>query len=413
MATGAALAAGLAVAASPAASAATAAAAAPGRAPGAARPRTPGGEPPPVRLVLPRPSGPHPLGTVALHLTDHGRRDPWSDTRPAREVMVQLWYPARATATGPDRAPWMTAKAAEVFQRTGYLLPPYATLPDTHARTGAAARTRDGRRPVIIYSHGHGQHRASSTALVEDLASHGYVVVTVDHTYDAGQVEFPGGRVETYGMPPFSDRDDDPVILKAVDVRVADTRFVLEELSRWARPGRGPHPGGDPLPQGLAGVLDLSRTAMFGHSLGGATAAAAMAAEVPFLAGANLDGSLFGPVVTQGLRGPFLLMGEDADVHPSWHEVWPRLRGWRRHLRMTGTRHFSYTDYETFLPQVAERLGATPEQLAEAIGPLDGARAVEIQRRFLLAYFDLHLCDRRARLLEGPSPRYPEVDFIA
>ncbi|MFJ1549774.1 hypothetical protein [Streptomyces sp. NPDC088246] len=97
---------------------------------------------------------------------------------------------------------------------------------------------------------------------------------------------------------------------------------------------------------------------------------------------------------------------------PSWSEIWPRLRGWRRHLRLTGTRHFSYTDYETFMPQAAARLGATDEQLAEFIGPLDGTRGIDVQRRFLLAYFDLHLRGRHAPVLEGPSPRYPEVRFI-
>ncbi|AXG79737.1 alpha/beta hydrolase family protein [Streptomyces paludis] len=366
---------------------------------------------PPVRLTLPRPSGPYALGTVALHLTDRSRRDPWVPSRPARELMAQVWYPAASTpARGgrPPLAPWMTAGAAAVFQRTGYLLTEFATLPLTHARTGAPADTRAGRRPVLLYSHGHGQYRASSTALVEDLVSHGYVVVTIDHPYDAGQVEFPGGRVAEYAMPDLTGEDDDPVILKAVAVRVADTRFVLEELSRLVR--NGPRSG--PLPYGLASVLDLSRTGMFGHSLGGATAAQALASGVPVAAGADLDGSVFGPVLTSGLRKPFLLMGEDADTNPSWAAFWPRLRGWRRNLRLTGTRHFSFTDYETFLPQVAGRLGATPEQLAEVIGPLNGARAIDIQRRYLRAFFDLHLRDRRAPLLAGPSRRYPEVRFI-
>ncbi|MFE3150720.1 alpha/beta hydrolase family protein [Streptomyces sp. NPDC059218] len=397
------LATGLAMAAAPAA-------AAPGRTPGAApylRPE------PPVRLVLPRPTGHHAIGTAALRLTDRSRRDPWVPAQPVRELMVQLWYPARSAAApsrpGLPRAPWMTAEAAKVFQKTGYLLDGYVTLPVTHARGSAPADTRAGRRPVILYSHGHGQHRASSTSLVEDLVSHGYVVVTIDHTYDAGQVEFPGGRVETYAMPPLGDEDDDPVVGKAVDVRVTDTRFVLEELSRIVRSRRS---GGRLLPHGLADVLDMSRVAMFGHSLGGATAAAAMASGVPLRAGANLDGALFGPVVDSGLRRPFLLMSEDADSNPSWAQAWPHLRGWRRNLRLTGTRHFSYTDYETFMPQAAERLGATEEQLAEFIGPLDEARAIDIQRRFLRAYFDLHLRHQPARILDGPSAHYPEMRFI-
>ncbi|MFC9627479.1 alpha/beta hydrolase family protein [Streptomyces sp. NPDC056930] len=380
--------------------------AAPGAPAVAAMPRrAPGDVQPPVRLVLPRPSGPYALGTMTLHLSDRSRRDPWVATRPVRELMVQLWYPAHAAASLP-RVPWMAGQAAAVFQQTGYLLSEYVTLPDTHARIGAAADRRGGRRPVILYSHGHAQHRGSSTALVEELVSHGYVVVTIDHTYDAGQVEFPRGRVEKYAMPPLTGEDDDPTILKAVDVRVADTRFVLEELSRFVRGRRGP------LPHGLGDILDLSRTGMFGHSLGGATAASAMAAGVPITAGANLDGSLFGPVVANGLRKPFLLMSEDADNKPSWPEIWPRLRGWRRHLRLTGTRHFSYTDYETFMPQAATRLGATDEQLAEFIGPLDGTRGIDVQRHFLLAYFDLHLRGCRAPILDGPSPQYPEVRFI-
>ncbi|MFJ2112384.1 MULTISPECIES: alpha/beta hydrolase family protein [unclassified Streptomyces] len=393
MATGTALAAGLALTGA-GAGATTAAAATPS-----------GSAPAPVRLALPRPTGPHALGTVTLHLTDRSRRDPWVGSVPVRELMVQIWYPALRGA-GLPRAPWMDPKAAEVFQRTGYLLDGYVTLPPTHARTGAPADLSGGRLPVILYSHGHGQYRASSTALVEDLVSHGYVVVTIDHTYDAGVVEFPGGRVTTHRMPELTEANMTEVIDKAVDVRVADTRFVREELSRRVRAR------GNPLPARLGELLDLSRTALFGHSLGGATAAAAMAEGMPFLAGANLDGHLFGPALTKGVPGPFLLIGEDAATNDNWTAAWPKLRGWRRMLLLTGSRHFSYTDYEAFLPQALDRLGGTAEQLAEVIGPLDSARSIAIQRRFLRAYFDLHLRGRRARILEGPTGAYPEMRFL-
>jgi predicted dienelactone hydrolase len=45
--------------------------------------------------------------------------------------------------------------------------------------------------PVVLYSPGLGGNRDSSTVLVEQLVSRGYVVVTIDHTHDASQVEFP------------------------------------------------------------------------------------------------------------------------------------------------------------------------------------------------------------------------------
>src|SRR5581483_11056784 len=66
--------------------------------------------PTPVRLTLPAPTGPHPLGTISLHLVDRSRVDPWQDSRPARELMIQLWYPAHAAHDHPP-APWMSPGA--------------------------------------------------------------------------------------------------------------------------------------------------------------------------------------------------------------------------------------------------------------------------------------------------------------
>lgn len=48
-----------------------------------------------LRLTLPAPTGPYSIGTVALHLIDHARQDPWLSTPRSRELMVSLWYPAR------------------------------------------------------------------------------------------------------------------------------------------------------------------------------------------------------------------------------------------------------------------------------------------------------------------------------
>src|SRR5207248_3712023 len=108
-------------------------------------------------------------------------------------------------------------------------------------------------------------------ALVEDLASHWYVVVAMDHTHDSDEVEFPGGRLEVGTLPP----DTLEINTEAVAVREADTRFVLDELAVLEHGGNPDHEHVR-LPRGLAGSLDLSRTGMFGWSIGGATAAATM-----------------------------------------------------------------------------------------------------------------------------------------
>ncbi|MEU9480955.1 hypothetical protein [Streptomyces sp. NPDC048191] len=57
----------------------------------------------------------------------------------------------------------------------------------THGYVGAPPLP--GRRPVLVYSPGGGDSRTLGTTLAEDLASHGRVVVLVDHPGDASQVD--------------------------------------------------------------------------------------------------------------------------------------------------------------------------------------------------------------------------------
>ena len=61
---------------------------------------------------LPEPTGPCPVGTTSLWLTDTSRPDPWAAGVSARELMVSLWYPA-ATSDG-RRARYMTPAESEL-----------------------------------------------------------------------------------------------------------------------------------------------------------------------------------------------------------------------------------------------------------------------------------------------------------
>src|SRR6201995_1331703 len=155
-----------------------------------------------ARLTLPAPTGPYQVGTTSLHLIDRGRPNPWAASPAYRELMVSVWYPARDTRRYP-RAPQMLPGAAAHFGSADgaaaqlYNVPAgsvdwAATLTSGH--TGAPA-ARAGAFPVVLYSPGAGEDRTWGTTLVQDLASRGYVVVTIDAPYDSSEVEFPGGRV--------------------------------------------------------------------------------------------------------------------------------------------------------------------------------------------------------------------------
>ncbi|MGW1176628.1 alpha/beta hydrolase family protein [Kitasatospora sp. NPDC002543] len=384
-----------------------------------------------ARAWLPEPSGPYPIGTTALHLTDAGREDPWHPGQ-RRELMISLWYPTSQPAAGEDRAPYMTPAAGRHFDGPdGVGLLNYGTEPGrtdwsairTHARADAPALS-GGPRPVVLYSPGLGDPRTWGTALVEDLASRGYVVVTVDHTYEASEVAFPGGDLATSVFPGMLGQpglDVGAVLRKAIDARVADTRFVLDRLAGLAgRPG---------LPAGVAGALDLDRIGMVGQSAGGFTALQAMHDDPRIAAGVNMDGQMHFPgpdghtgvllpsVAEDGLNRPFLLMGTGSSDsggyrdQPGWNALWRHSTGWHADVTLTGSRHGSYTDAQPLLPQLARQGVLDAEQLRKDVGDIRPGRAELATRSYVASFFDRWLRDQDDHLLDGPSARFPEMAY--
>ena len=363
----------------------------------------------PLRPTLPAPTGQHRIGVVQLHLADHTRPDPWVPAQTVRELMVSLWYPAQHANRYP-LAPWLPPAAWARFEQDYGIPPGVLQVPLTHGAVGAPADPERDGRPVVLYSPGFGSNRDSGTVLVEELVSRGYIVVTIDHTHEASAVEFPDGRVETPALPQATDESTE----KAVAVRVADTRFVLDTRTEL-NAGTNPDAEHRSLPSGLRGALRMSSVAMFGHSLGGATAAAAMLEDQRITAGVNLDGSLVGPVVNAGLDRPFLLVaGQDhgRDNDETWAKFWANQRGWRLNLQLTGSAHGSFTDFQALVPQTAGVLSLPADALQQLIGTIDPHRSVTNQRAYLTAFFDTHLRHRDGHLLDRPAPRFPEMQFI-
>ncbi|GAA2490739.1 hydrolase [Streptomyces longisporus] len=390
--------------------AALAASAVPARA-AAAEPRTAG----PVRLTLPAPSGPNPVGAVSLRLVDASRADPWVASQPYRELMVGIRYPAR-TADGFPSAPQMLSGEAAGFAALNSFIDVPSSRVDwaatrTHAHQGAPVARDGGPFPVVCYSPGAGDPRSLGTTLCDDLASRGYAVVTLDHTYDAGAVEFPGGRVERSVLPEefakaYPDQQRITALLrKTMDVRVADTRFLLDALP-------------SALPQVLHGRLDFGRIGMFGQSAGGFTALQTMHDDPRIAAAADLDGVLayvqedstpgnLSTVAAEGLDRPFLLIGKDGNdlgTVPSWRALWRNSPGWHRGLSLRGAQHATYTDAEAMIPQIARGLGLPRKTLVENIGTIAPRHAITTQRAYVAAFFDRWLRGRDDDgLLDGAS----------
>jgi dienelactone hydrolase len=399
----------------------------------------------PVVPRLPTPQGQHAVGRTTLHLIDLKRRDPFKPVRP-RELMATVTYPARHAKRYP-RGSWFGRAVAQDLETSLAAAP--TSLPSgsvdlvgalAHARVDAPVAQPPGWRargwPVVLFSPGGGSSRELNTAQIEDLASRGYVVVSIDHTYEAPVVEFPGGRVARQ-VPGFV--SEDPKVLRvvfkrAIDARVADTRFVLDRLAALER-GRRPDGSRRRLPAGLRNAMDLSRVGMFGYSYGGYTAGEAMVYDRRIDAGVNLDGTMAhgfdvsedwpyapGEVVKRGLDRPFLLFGSTGHNHlgsepfptgdPSWQQFWANQRGWKLDLTLRGSAHGSFGDLQVGGPQIARGLGLPPATFEPLIGTIDPDRSIEAQRAYIASFFDLHLRGRDKHLLDRPSAAFPEIEFV-
>ena len=132
---------------------------------------------------FPAPSGPHAIGTLTYHWVDPARAD-FGDPSARREIMVQVWYPAKPVA-GAARDSYIQHGVAPSLVNDYVQLPAFAMrhfhLVKTHAVEGAPIAGGDTRYPVLLFSPGAQGFRQHNTFEVEELVSHGYVVAAIDH----------------------------------------------------------------------------------------------------------------------------------------------------------------------------------------------------------------------------------------
>ena len=345
---------------------------------------------------LPRPTGHQPVGVTSLYLKDTSRPDPWVSTVPYRELMVSVFYPATSGngLTKQYMTPLESERNLEGQDISGLPLDILSTV-RTNAVVDARPAGRPHSLPLVVLSPGWTQPRATLTALAEDLASHGYVVVAIDHTYENRATTFPDGHVTDCVACAV---DDQPGFWeKFAQVRSADTSFVLDQLT-------GPHPKW----RGSA-LIDPQRIGMTGHSAGGAVTIQAMLADPRIRAGADLDGSIHVLLLDSGLSRPFMFVGNMDAYTPGalgpyddWETDWQHLTGWKRWIMVSGVVHSSFTDIGVLAGELGLDIGAS----------IDGTRALDITRSYVRAFFDQNLGCQPQPLMAAPSPAYPEVTFV-
>jgi hypothetical protein len=241
----------------------------------------------PSAELLPAPTGPHKTGRMSFHWKDTSRAElETSAPDDTRELMVHVFYPTDANARGtratymPDadvmRGPINEALMQQVVALRAYSL------------DGAPVQRGMTKFPVLVLAPGGGMKGLTYHALIEDLASHGWVVAAIDPPYNARGVRFPDGRVlgnlppAERGWPaPRSGAEEQRYYRERVAHWGRDVRFVIDQLTALDA-GTGP----------FAKRLDLERgVGVVGHSRGGQAAGVARVFDRRVRGGINLDGT--------------------------------------------------------------------------------------------------------------------------
>jgi predicted dienelactone hydrolase len=365
----------------------------------------------PAVLPVPRvsdPSGPYQVGTQTFLLTDPSRQELYSDREELRKIMMQVWYPA-APRPRDVHAPWM--ENADIFAPAiaDYLeLPPFFLDHLALSKSPAFLNTplapsKDG-YPIILFSHGWNGFAAQNSAQMVELASHGYVVAAMQHTYGAIVTVFPDGQVAFNNPNALPETMPDPGYTDAARLLVnqwsGDLSKALDFLTEQNTDLASP----------FHGALDLSHVGVYGHSTGGGAVIQFCGIDARCTAGLTQDAFMTPvslEVLDQGVKQPFFFLFSqawadevDSKNNQLFHEFYSHLPSPAPVATILGTRHHDFSDLPLLSP-LAPQFGLK--------GPINGKLVVKILNDYLLAYFDQELKGIPSPIPFGPSANYLDL----
>ena len=357
--------------------------------------------------AIPIPSGPYQVGTRIYELVDSSRKEIYSGKDEARRFMIQVWYPSEP-GTSKEKARWMDnaeiyapAVSKEIGMPSFFL--GHLALVKVPAYKDAKVETTKQGYPIILFSHGWNGFNAQNTGQALQLASNGFVVIGVQHTYGAVITVFPDGTValnNPSALPDGAPQDEYEAAAHILANQWAgDLGFILDFMELQNTDSNSP----------FHNLLDLSRVGVYGHSTGGGAAiqfcgtdprCTALLGMDPFMRPVSYE------VIDGGVTQPAFFMFSQRwtdDVTSRNNELfnrfYPHVKESFGVVSIAGTAHYDFSDLPLLSP-LAPQLGLK--------GPINGKRVVTIADDYLLTFFESTLNGNSASLFEKQSP-YPEV----
>jgi len=326
------------------------------------------------QLELPQPGGIYAIGRTIFRWVDPSRPEVLTeDPNDVREVVAMVWYPAQAgTGVKAEYFPYLSSVSEALIEsgEVGWWNVFGLRFVRSESSLDASPLKAESPFPVVILSPGNGTNIEFYLSLAGEIASHGYMVVGLNHPYDVPAVRLSRGEIAPY--------DKDQWLLEAaahqtyieerMKVRTADILFAMDQLEEIADSNGA-----------FAGVINLDSVAVAGHSLGGIAASEACKADARFKACINFDGlQKGGPFSMEETavppEQPFLFLTKESQLHPKLLERFESMPEsyW---VVVRRTSHQSFTDGPLLQPSLLP-------------GPNDADRLMNLIQKYSLAFLD-------------------------
>lgn len=362
-----------------------------------------------TKTFLPEPTGIYDVGTSRLYLIDSSRKDPFK-RRDFRKLFVKIWYPASINENDiPEK--YLENYPLEVIYENfksknldkEWIAQSRENL--THSYPEADISFHQEKYPVLLFNPGFYFGLPDFyTSYMEDLASHGYIVCSINHPYEQPYIKF--GEEEIYikrkraqwaylqlviadkfqWKPRNSEEHIEEIthyyhkmlrrFNKIVNLWAIDSKFfidVIEEANITDSCN-------------IVSRMDIDNIGVFGQSIGGAVSGQLCTIDERVKAGVNLDCFQFGNPIHQPIKQPFMLI--QSDYNESWNLGntinFKKTSGDFAMLSFPGSSHFVFSD-AAILPY------QTQEIKKNMIGNINGEVILNSTKIYILDFFNYYL----------------------
>lgn len=387
------------------------------------------------KVNLLKPSGKYIVGTTRFDFTDDKRYEEIKGHKDElRTLTVQIWYPANNDGNY-KKALWMAkpnkmAKYFSEIEKIPKMLLKNISIAETDSFIDAPLSNDKEKYPVIIFSHGYAGFLGQNTIQMQELASHGYIVCSISHTYECFAVTRNDGRVIPGDSNRIKELDEDnetieekkylkrllemtieekseaewnrlknhPIEVERANVWIKDQKFIIDELEKLNR--------GD-YETIFKNRLELENLGTFGHSFGGSTAIHVALSDDRVKAGINMDGSTNGQVTNLKFNTPIMFLNSNIRINKHVFlgdfmniSLFDKSELDAYHIKIKDSSHMNFSEF----PYISPLLKLTP-----IVGKINNTKMQKIINNYVLEFFNKYLKDLSSELLDNDLKKYDEV----